>query len=367
MSKKSIPVNPGKENEIHLLRIEYYVRLIAQVYDELLEEFANLGGSVKRIKPGKVFNFDDYPVLKPRVDKLVNATTLRVTAILDEGVDDAWLRSNVKNDALVDRVAGNTRLKKRKIQQYYNRNLEALAQARTPADQLSKSVFNITKQFKFVAENSLEVGIGEGKGARILARDMRKAVNDPEFAFRRVRDKSGKLKWSRAAERFKRENPGASGQGVYLNPQRNFERLTRTEINRSYRKADNERYKLLDFIVGYEIRLSNNPNHCPMCIALAGKYPKGFVWAGWHPQCRCYMVTILKTDEEIETDNVRILDGKQPLKRSENSVTKMPGNYNKWVDDNAEKLRASIKRDKKPYWIRDAYKDGDFEKGVNLK
>jgi hypothetical protein len=64
---------------------------------------------------------------------------------------------------------------------------------------------------------------------------------------------------------------------------------------------------------------------------------------------------------------VRILQGKEPLKASVNLVKKMPDNYNKWVDDNSDRLRSAIKRDKKPFWIRDAYVDGDFTKGVNLK
>jgi hypothetical protein len=40
------------------------------------------------------------------------------------------------------------------------------------------------------------------------------------------------------------------------------------------------RWQSLDFVVGYEIRRSNNPDQmCEQCKQLAGKYPKSFIWA----------------------------------------------------------------------------------------
>ena len=70
----------------------------------------------------------------------------------------------------------------------------------------------------------------------------------------------------------------------------------------------------MDFVVGIEIHLSGNhtlngkPFH-DICDELAGKYPKDFKFTGWHPQCRCFVTTILKTKEEREEDVKKILRG----------------------------------------------------------
>ena len=53
----------------------------------------------------------------------------------------------------------------------------------------------------------------------------------------------------------------------------------------AYRTAENERWKQMDFVVGYEIKRSGREFPCTVCESLAGKYPKDFTWVGWHPNC----------------------------------------------------------------------------------
>ena len=95
--------------------------------------------------------------------------------------------------------------------------------------------------------------------------------------------------------------------------------LAAIEINIAYRTADHERWQQLDFIVGIEVRLSNN-HTClgkdgkphpfyDICDELKGKYPKDFKFTGWHPHCRCIATTILKTDAEMDADDEAILRG----------------------------------------------------------
>lgn len=73
--------------------------------------------------------------------------------------------------------------------------------------------------------------------------------------------------------------------------------------NREYRKADVKRWQTMDFVVGYEIHQSNNPSkECERCKQLSGKYPKTFLWDGWHDGCKCYVTSILM-DEETESEN----------------------------------------------------------------
>ena len=86
-------------------------------------------------------------------------------------------------------------------------------------------------------------------------------------------------------------------------------RLARTETNMAYRTADQERWQRLDFVIGYRVVLSDNHPEPDICNDLSAKrgekgnrgvYPKDFVFKGWHPQCRCYVVPILADDKEFD-------------------------------------------------------------------
>lgn len=37
-----------------------------------------------------------------------------------------------------------------------------------------------------------------------------------------------------------------------------------------------------------------------ICDELAGNYPKGFKFTGWHPNCRCHTETILLNGADFE-------------------------------------------------------------------
>lgn len=88
------------------------------------------------------------------------------------------------------------------------------------------------------------------------------------------------------------------GRGVYRSSARNAQRLARTEINMAYRKAEQERWKSFDFVVGYEVKTTQNGRHVEdICDCLAGKYRKDFKFLGWHPMCMCYSIPILKTED----------------------------------------------------------------------
>lgn len=134
----------------------------------------------------------------------------------------------------------------------------------------------------------------------------------------------------------------------------------------AYMTADYERWQQLDFVVGIRIELSNNhtlngqPFH-DICDKLSaplgstntegkGCYPKDFKFSGWHPLCRCHVITILKTDEEIAEDTRRILDGEPIDGKSVNRVDDVPGDFKKWLKDNEERAKRSTSM---PYFIKD--------------
>lgn len=150
-------------------------------------------------------------------------------------------------------------------------------------------------------------------------------------------------------------------------------RLARSEINMAYKQADQLRWQNLDFVVGFEVRLSNNHtlNGKPfkdICDKLAGRYPKNFVFKGWHPQCRCLVIPILQDPDEFDKQELDEL--KAALKGSEykkyssrNLVKDIPDNFKEWIDQNKD---ASKNWSSQPYFIRDNFKGGTIAGGLNI-
>ena len=213
----------------------------------------------------------------------------------------------------------------------------------SPADRRDRKGFNISgrvwrtaEQAREHIETSLAEGLAEGRSAAELSRTIRQDLREPARLYRRVRDKNGILQLSKPAKAY---HPGA---GVYRSSYKNALRLTRTEINVSYAEADFERWQRLDFVVGYEVRLSNNHtcNGQPftdICDELAGKYPKWFKFTKWHPQCRCVCLAIFDDDPGA------------------GEVRDVPPNFKQWVTDNQPRLDRSIKKGTAPYWVRDNF------------
>ena len=113
------------------------------------------------------------------------------------------------------------------------------------------------------------------------------------------------------------------------------------------------------------MKLSNNHPCNDICDKLAGKYPKGFIFRGWHPHCRCYIVSILADDKEIDGLLDKILDGEYPDEiDSVNRVTDVPGGLDKWIKENADRAKGWSST---PYWIRDNFKEGDLSRGLTIK
>ncbi len=136
------------------------------------------------------------------------------------------------------------------------------------------------------------------------------------------------------------------GRGVYRSSARNAQRLARTEINMAYRKAEQERWKSFDFVVGYEVKITHNGKHVEdICDCLKGKYRKDFKFMGWHPQCMCYTIPILKTEDEFFDDDE---DAK-----SVNEVEDVPQGFKDWIKDNEERIDKAAERGKLPYFIAD--------------
>lgn len=352
----------------HFRQTEQYVRMVDKLFDKAMAEIAK---AAKRgeYDPNKPFTFDDYPVLKAEVEKIVARLAKNMTTTIETGSKNEWLFANKKNDGWIAAVFDTSKLTKAQLAQLQDRNLDALAafQARKVQGlDLSQRVWRYVGQFKEQIQDCLDVGIGDGTSAMELASSMKKYLNNPNMLFRRVRDKNGNLHLSKRAAAY---HPG---RGVYRSSARNAQRLTRSEINMAYREADFQRWKSLDFVVGIEIQRSNNLEKrktCKLCDRLAGRYPKDFKFVGWHPQCMCFATPIMSTEEEFNEDQFESLraafrgEKKNPPVPSQNTVVDVPDGFKEWVEENMERQEnwASV-----PYFIRDNFKGGDLAGGLKF-
>lgn len=219
-------------------------------------------------------------------------------------------------------------------------------------------MWNLSEQYKTELEMALSAAIEPGTSAMELAADIKTYLNEPDKMFRRFRYKDEDGNWQRKWKQkvtdadgkvhFVDADPKAyhPGRGVYRSSARNAQRLARTEINMAYRAAEQERWKSFDFVVGYEVKITQNGKHVEdICDCLKGKYRKDFKFMGWHPQCMCYTIPILKTEDEFFDDDE---DAK-----SVNEVEDVPQGFVNWVKDNEERIDKAEKRGTMPYFIAD--------------
>lgn len=328
--------------------MERYAELVKRMFGVALTEFVQAAYPVLDDYQGnEMFAFDDYPQTKAVVAEIVQSLAGKVNTSVVNGCKAVWAISEKKNDALVESLfKGKELTDEQKIRYFQNngRALDAFLKRKENGMGLSDRVWNIADGYKNDIETALSVSIGEGKSAHDLAKEVQQYLREPDRLFRRVRDEFGELQLSKNAKNY---HPGA---GVYRSSYKNAMRLARTEINNAYRTADFTRYQQLDFIVGIEIHTSGNHPETDICDTLKGKYPKDFKFTGWHPQCRCYQTTILKTDEEMDRDEALMRKGKEPSDKSVNAINDVPDNFKGWVEENEEKIETAKN---KPYFVKD--------------
>lgn len=344
----------------HFNNVEAFTQRIRLLYYAAIREAVRMGISVN-FDPKKPFTFSQFPQLNTRVKELFSNLSGKMLKTINDGTQHEWLLSASKNDALVQSILPTTKFTTDQLAGYMNRNLEALKEFQTRKSDgmnLSDRVWKQTEQFRNELELALDVGLAEGKSADALSRDVRGYLENPDMLFRRVRDARGVLHLSKAAKAY------APGQGVYRSSYKNAQRLTRSEINMSYRSADHERWQQLDFIVGFEVRRSNNHYPCVVCESLKGRYPKTFRFRQWHPQCRCNCISILASKSEISDLTDKILNDEDTSGfKSVNEITKMPDGWTSWISENKDRL---LRAKSTPYFIADNFKDGKVTGGLKF-
>ena len=264
-------------------------------------------------------------------DKELARFSNQLDQIIKQGITKEWAFANLKQDKLL----------RDGLTKYQNLEaLEAFKVRKIKDFTVSNRVWDIAKKAQSEIELALSVSLEEGKSAVQLSREVRNLLNNPTALFRRVRDKYGNLVLSKNAQNY---HPG---QGVYRSAYKNALRLTSNEINVAYKSADWLRIQQNPDVVGFEVRLSPQHKVYDMCDQLKGKYPKSFRFHGWHVGCKCHIVTILKTDEELIKELKA--DETLPPESSSNYVGDVPSNYKQWVTDNKDRFK---NWKTKPYFI----------------
>lgn len=315
---------------------------IRNFYYQAIDEVAPFA-SRSLLKPTP-FSLTKYPSLENKVDKTIQDLHAKVYAGVTTSIKLAWGTANDKNDSLVDLAVADADFPNQDV--YYDPHLKAMEAFMARIEKgmnLSNRVWNLLDPFKHQLEQGLGIGLSQGKSAHRLAQDLKQYLNQPDKLFRRVRGEDGRLYLSQAARNY---HPGP---GVYRSSYKNAMRLTRTETNMAYRTADFTRWQTIDFVIGFEIRLSLSHPKFDICDHLVGRYPKEFLWKGWHPHCLCNMVPILANDKDFAQSQQALLRG-EPDPTKFKQLTYLPQNFKDWYRDNQTKIEGWST---KPYWYRD--------------
>lgn len=339
----------NKYDSRHKRNIKVYELQMDAIYRSAIREAVKISGTVGEIKPDTLFSFDDYPITRRKVETLLSGLKTRIETVVLNGIEAEWTLANNKNNELANRVFGDNvgKLTEAQYRRYYSTNeaaREAFTQRKVNGLNLSDRVWRYTNQFKDEIELGLDVGIRSGRSADEMSRDLQQYLKNPDMLFRCVRDEHGQLQLSKRAAAY---HPG---RGVYRSSYKNARRLAATETNIAYRTSDHLRWQFMDFVVGIEIHLSNNHPVPDICDDLKGSYPKDFKFTGWHPHCRCYATSILKTQEEIDRDTQKLLNGEPVDGESVNKVNDVPQAFKDWVKDNAHRI---VKAQSLPYFVTD--------------
>ena len=336
------------------LRTEQYADKVRQHYATAVEELLKLSAN-SHISPDEVFSFSDNKKLSAKANNVLRGLYSAVYNEIKGGIAAEWEYANLSCDALIESIFGKGLEEDNHFARWFSRNQEAMDAffARKSAYggmNLSQKVWRYTGDLKTEMELALSLSLGQGDSASTVSRKVRQYLQEPEKLFRRIRtgtDANGNplYKLSKAAKAY---HPG---RGVYRSSYKNAMRLTRTETNMAYRASEQDRWQRMDFVVGYEVKRSKRGFDCSICESLKGKFPKDFVFRGWHAQCRCVVVPILATDDEFIKMQEKILAGENPASvRSANTIRRPHEDFYNWWENNKGRVETATTM---PYWVQD--------------
>ena len=388
MPKKKIDYE--KAAKMLFSRTEHYADNVRRLYATATDELLKLSAMKASNGVSAAFSFSDSKRLSEQANAILRALYSGVYNEIKGGVIAEWGNANKSCDALITSIFGKKVKEDNHYARYFARNKESVdaffkRKSEYGGLNLSQRVWKYVGDFKTEMEMALSVAMGEGKSAATISREVRKYLQRPDMMFRRFRVKTGEQDifdadgnvvgkepvygrvWKRKVVDAVTGNVSwqtvnlkdySFGRGVYRSSYKNAMRLARTETNMAYRTADQERWRQLDFVIGYRVVLSDNHPEPDICNDLSAKrgekgsrgvYPKDFVFKGWHPQCRCYVVPILADEKEFDKMQEAILND-EPIPESK-SVIREPNKYfQDWWKSNKSRVAEAQSL---PYWVKD--------------
>lgn len=348
-----------------------YNKRLGRLYSDYVKKLTSLGYGEDVLEDDALFNFDNFPQLKARLNDIFNDYYQNSLLCYKSGITDGVALAYNHDEMVIGsysvltdkaiRVARDTAAATFISNRLKTKNGLNLAQIIWNYCQQTKS------EFEMAMSNTIADGIKKGSSAEEVGKSIRKYLNDPDMMYRRYHtikvQKNGKKKdvvtWRRrriidGKVRFIEEPLEKVGMGVYRSARKNALRVARTEINSAYHKARNERWQNEPFVIGQYIHVSPQHNIDDICNDLEGRYPKDYVWISWHPQCICTSDPITIQGEEKKEFYKRLMAGEDMSNYvSPFAVLTMPEKYNQYIKDNSEAIVKAGMRGKLAWHLQD--------------
>ena len=348
-----------------------YNKRLGRLYSDYVKKLTSLGYGEDVLEDDALFNFDNFPQLKARLNDIFNDYYQNSLLCYKSGITDGVALADNHDEMVIGdysvltdraiRVARDTAAATFIANRLKTKNGLNLAQTVWNYCQQTKS------EFEMAMSNTIADGIKKGSSAEEVGKSIRKYLNDPDMMYRRYHtikvQKNGKKKdvvtWRRrriidGKVRFIEEPLEKVGMGVYRSARKNALRVARTEINAAYHKARNERWQNEPFVIGQYIHVSPQHNIDDICNDLEGRYPKDYVWISWHPQCICTSDPITIQGEEKKEFYKRLMAGEDMSNYvSPFAVLTMPEKYNQYIKDNSEAIVKAGMRGKLAWHLQD--------------
>lgn len=359
-------------------RKEELVQLIAQygsrlesLYDDYIGELSSLGYGLDVLESNALFKFDQFPNLKERLNNIFQdyftKTVLCYRQGMTSGVTLAFMHDtntlgeySVLNDKTLSKIRDNAA----------NTYMQSRLKTKKGLN-LSQRVWNYCSQtkseFEMALSNVIADGLKKGSSAEAIGRSVRQYLKDPDRMYRRYHtvktlvngQKQDVVTWRRrkiidGKVRFVEEPLEKVGAGVYRSSRMNALRLARTEINGAYLRGHNARWANEPFVIGQYIHVSPQHKINDICNDLQGRYPKDFIFSGWHPSCMCTADPVMLGGEEKKQFYDKMYAGEDMTDYvSPNAIDDVPKDYKQYITDNEARIVSACRKDNLAWHLAD--------------
>ena len=248
-----------------------------------------------------------------------------------DGIKNQWLLANTMNNKGLDGYLAGVKISDSMMQSFRSPNLGALNAFIDRAEKgmnLSDRVWNFTDGIKDEVESLIKQGVLEGKSAITLSKELKGFINGKPIRY---------------------EGGLISGKKLIYQAIR----VAATEMNMAFRTSDYLQNSRLPFVTGVTVNLSAAHPQPDICDDMAGEYPKGFHFVGWHPNCICYATYDTMPPEEF-VNYIKTGDIDQRRIRQD-----IPARAQRYIEENGKRY---LGYENPPYWLGD-----NFKKDLSLK